>query len=47
MLKSHDLREDVHLRPGDLLFVPQNTVSKIRQFMPITDVGLHWNRGLY
>jgi polysaccharide export outer membrane protein len=47
MLKARDLREDVHLRPGDLLFVPQNTMSKIRQFMPITDVGLHWNRGLY
>lgn len=30
MLNSHDLREDVHLHPGDMLFVPQSTISKIR-----------------
>lgn len=43
MLKSRKLGEDVHLRPGDLLFVPQNTVSKVRQFLPASDLSLYAN----
>ena len=43
MLKSGKLGEDIHLRPGDLLFVPQNTVSKIRQFLPASIVSLYAN----
>lgn len=27
-------QEDVHLRPGDMVFVPQNFISKIKQFLP-------------
>jgi polysaccharide biosynthesis/export protein len=33
MLKENGLREDAHLRPGDLVFVPQNTISKIARFL--------------
>ena len=33
MLKENGLREDSHLRPGDLVFVPQNTISKITRFL--------------
>jgi polysaccharide export outer membrane protein len=33
MLKHNGLREDAHLRPGDLVFVPQNTISKIARFV--------------
>jgi len=33
MLKANGLREDAHLRPGDLVFVPQNTISKIARFL--------------
>ncbi len=30
-----DFREDVHLQAGDMLFVPQNKISKIKPFLPI------------
>jgi polysaccharide export outer membrane protein len=33
MLKQRGLQEDAHLQPGDLIFVPQNTISKIARFM--------------
>jgi polysaccharide export outer membrane protein len=33
MLKQNGLREDAHLHPGDLVFVPQNTISKIARFI--------------
>jgi len=33
MLKQSSLKEDAHLRPGDLVFVPQNTISKIARFL--------------
>ncbi|HTR67217.1 MAG TPA: polysaccharide biosynthesis/export family protein [Terriglobales bacterium] len=47
MLSSRDLKEDVHLRPGDMLYVPQNAISKIRQYLPVSEVGAHWNHGVY
>jgi polysaccharide export outer membrane protein len=40
MLNDRDLREDVYLRPGDLLYVPQNKWSKVRQILPIPGVGM-------
>ena len=40
MLQSHSLIEDTHLKPGDMLFVPQNALSKIRQFLPTPSVGM-------
>ncbi len=43
MLKSRNLREDLHLRPGDLLFVPQNTISKIRRYLPVPSLGMYLN----
>ena len=33
MLKDRTLQEDAHLRPGDMVFVPQNTISKIERFL--------------
>jgi len=35
--------EDAHLKPGDLLFVPQNTISKIRRYLPAQSFGMYWN----
>jgi polysaccharide biosynthesis/export protein len=29
-------QEDVPLRPGDMLFVPQNRISKIKPYLPVT-----------
>ena len=40
MLANKDLSEDVHLRPGDLIYVPKNTLSKLRQFIPNTGLGM-------
>jgi protein involved in polysaccharide export with SLBB domain len=41
MLAHRDLREDVHLRPGDMLFVPQNLISKIRRYLPVSSLGMY------
>jgi polysaccharide biosynthesis/export protein len=44
MLSSRDLREDVQLRPGDMLFVPQNMISKIRRYLPVSNLGMYWTQ---
>jgi protein involved in polysaccharide export with SLBB domain len=41
MLRSRNLVEDVHLRPGDLIFVPQNAISKIRRYLPASNLSLY------
>ena len=41
MLKSRTLEEDIHLRPGDFLFVPQNLISKIKQYMPTSSLSMY------
>lgn len=38
LLATHDLTEDVQMQPGDMLYVPQNTLSKIRPFLPNSSV---------
>jgi polysaccharide export outer membrane protein len=43
MLQARDLSEDVYLRPGDLLYVPQNTISKIERYLPVSSVGMYLN----
>jgi polysaccharide biosynthesis/export protein len=43
MLKSGDLAEDMYLRPGDMLFVPKNTISKIERFIPTSSLGIYSN----
>jgi polysaccharide export outer membrane protein len=40
MLTSRDLSEDPYLRPGDLLYVPQSSISKIRQYIPNPGMGV-------
>jgi len=46
MLKSGNLHEDAHLRPGDMLYVPRNTYSKIKRFIPVATLGTFFNPGL-
>lgn len=41
MLKHRNLDEDVSLQPGDYVFVPRSTVSKIMRFMPATSMGMY------
>jgi len=41
MLASGDLTEDLRLRPGDMIYVPKNTLSKVKPFIPIPGVGIY------
>ena len=41
MLKKGDLREDMRVEHGDLLFVPQSAISKIERFLPTSSLGLY------
>ncbi len=43
MLKQNHLAEDAHLRPGDLVFVPQNVVSKIAPFLTRPAMAMYVN----
>lgn len=42
ILQGHDVREDTELRPGDMVFVPQNLISKVKKFIPSTGVGTYY-----
>jgi polysaccharide export outer membrane protein len=39
MLASRNLDEDIELKPGDMLFVPQNRISKIRKYLPTSTLS--------
>ena len=41
MLANGDLSEDLHLRPGDMIYVPKNTISKIKPFLPVPGIGIY------
>jgi polysaccharide export outer membrane protein len=43
MLNSRDLREDLHLRPGDFIFVPQSRITRIRRFVPANSLSWYMN----
>src|SRR5712664_1118560 len=43
MLKEGNLDEDAYLQPGDFLYVPKNTISKIAKFIPTSSVGMYTN----
>ncbi len=43
MLKGKGLKEDMHLQPGDMVFVPQNAMSKIAQFLSKPSVSMYMN----
>ncbi len=43
MLKQTRLKEDAHLQPGDLIFVPQNSISKIARFMSKASLSTYVN----
>jgi polysaccharide export outer membrane protein len=47
MLNSRNLQEDIRLEPGDLLFVPQNSLFKLRRFLPASNLGMYWNPAQY
>jgi len=41
MLGEANLAEDMHLEPGDMLFVPKNALSKIAPFIPKPNMYLN------
>jgi len=43
MLKRNRLGEDAHLQPGDLVFVPQNVISKIAPFLTRPAMSMYVN----
>jgi polysaccharide export outer membrane protein len=47
MLGSRNLQEDPHLLPGDMLFVPQNKISKIQRYLPTPGLGAFFNPTQY
>ena len=43
MLKQNGLKEDAHLQAGDMVYVPQNAISKISRFLTRASVGMYMN----
>jgi len=43
MLKQRNLHEDPRLKPGDMVYVPKNAISKIKPFIPNAGVGAYGN----
>jgi polysaccharide biosynthesis/export protein len=43
MLDSRNLSEDMHLRPGDFVFVPQSRISKIHKYVPTNALSWYMN----
>lgn len=41
MMKSQNLSEDFVLHPGDMIYVPQNTMSKIARFIPTSSMNTY------
>jgi len=40
MQNERNLAEDLHLRPGDMVFVPKNRLSKIKEFLPTANLAM-------
>lgn len=42
ILQGRDVREDLEVHPGDMLYVPQNFISKIKKFIPSSGLGAYY-----
>jgi len=47
LLDSRNLSEDLQVQPGDLVYVPQNSISKIRPFLPTSSMGAYLGSGAF
>jgi polysaccharide biosynthesis/export protein len=47
LLKTRNLSEDLQVEPGDLVYVPQNQLSKMRPFLPTSSLGAFLGPGVY
>jgi polysaccharide export outer membrane protein len=43
VLQGHDVNEDPELKPGDMLYVPQNLISKVKKFIPNYGMGSYYD----
>jgi polysaccharide export outer membrane protein len=43
MLDKQDLTEDLHLRPGDMVFVPKSSLSNLARYIPVPSLGMYFN----
>jgi polysaccharide biosynthesis/export protein len=43
ILQGHDVNEDPELKPGDMLYVPQNLISKVKKFIPNYGMGSYYD----
>jgi polysaccharide export outer membrane protein len=41
MLNGKNLNEDVHLKPGDMIYVPKSRWSSVKQFIPYTSLSMN------
>ena len=46
LLADRNLSEDLQIQPGDLLYVPQNSFSKIKPFLPTSGVSAYLGPGI-
>ena len=42
VLQGHDVDEDPEIRSGDMLYVPQNFISKVKKFIPSSGFGAYY-----
>jgi len=42
ILRGRNVNEDVEIRPGDMLYVPQSFISKVKKLIPSTGVGTYY-----
>lgn len=42
MLTSKDLNEDLQMHPGDMIFVPQNRLSKVKPFIKLPSLSYYF-----
>ena len=47
LLASRNLSEDLQLQPGDMIYVPQNRLSKIKPFLPTASMGAFLNPAVF
>jgi polysaccharide biosynthesis/export protein len=46
LMADKNMSEDIRLQPGDMLFVPQNSLSKIKPFLPSSSVSAFLGQGV-
>lgn len=47
LLATRNLSEDLQLQPGDMIYVPQNHLSKIKPFLPTASMGAFLSPGVF